>query len=209
MFRILLIGLSLNAFIPAAEVAENPLSTFDPTWKNTRFSVCNTASKTKYLSDREKEVIYILNLVRQNPQHFNKTIVAKWPEKYGGSYLRTNPYYLSLVKHLSAMKPAPILQPDSLAWVSALCHAFTSGKNGYIGHTRQTDLCVKREHFGGECCHYGSGTALQIVMDLLIDEDIESLGHRLIMLSSAYNGIGVSYQPHSTYGYNTVLDFTR
>ncbi|MCU0387134.1 MAG: hypothetical protein MUE71_00840 [Chitinophagaceae bacterium] len=205
----LIFSVWIRLFSPISGETVNPLSEFDPSWNKGQYTVCNTAAQRKYLTENEKEVVYILNLVRQNPQHFNKTVVAKWPEKYGGTYLRSNTYYQSLVKQLSTMKPAPVLQPDSLAWVSALCHAFTSGKAGYDGHERQTDQCQEREYFGGECCHYGHSTPLQTVMALLIDDDIPSLGHRMICLSQEFKGIGVSIQPHKVYGFNAVLDFTR
>jgi hypothetical protein len=47
---------------------------------------------------------------------------------------------------------------------------------------------------------------LEIVLQLLIDEDVPSLGHRRILLEK-YQTIGVSIQPHSHYGFNAVLDF--
>lgn len=205
----LIVWLTLFPFNPEPEAVTNPLSAFDPLWNNDRYAVCNSAASVTYLSDTEKEVIFILNMIRQHPRQFNQTVVARWPEKGGGTYLRNNSYYQSLVKHLAVMKNVPILQPDSLAWVSALCHAFSSGKAGYVGHDRQTALCQSRQWFNGECCEYGSGQPLSIVMNLLIDEDVPSLGHRIICLSADYAGIGVSHQPHSVYWSNTVLDFTR
>ena len=64
----------------------------------------------------------------------------------------------------------------------------------------------KKWHFNGECCDYGHNNALDIIMSLLIDEGISSLGHRNICLSS-YSKIGVAIQPHKLYGYNAVMDF--
>jgi uncharacterized protein YkwD len=186
----------------------NPLESFDPLWNKTSYNQCNTAVKTKYFKQNEKEVIFILNLVRQFPQEFNKTVVAKWPEYKNRKDLTTNPYYTSLVKKLSSMQPVGLLRPDSICWVSAKCHAISSGKEGYVGHERLTTQCEKVSKFYGECCQYGYSTALEIVMSLLIDEDVNSLGHRIICLSPTYKTIGVSNQPHKGYGTNTVLDFS-
>ena len=59
--------------------------------------------------------------------------------------------------------------------------------------------------YGGECCQYGTDNALGVVMQLLIDEGIESLGHRKILMGD-YTLIGVAMRPHIAYRVNTVLD---
>ena len=48
--------------------------------------------------------------------------------------------------------------------------------------------------------------ALSILMALLIDQNVSSLGHRFLCLSE-YGRLGVSIQPHTGYGYNAVLYF--
>jgi uncharacterized protein YkwD len=190
-------------------ISKNPLAIFHSMWEDPAYNYCNTARTASYLTSLEKDVIFVLNLVRQYPAEFNKTVVAYWPEYMEEKALSKSWYYTSLVAELKEMQPVGILQPDSLAWISARCHAISSGKNGYIGHQRQTVNCEKQERFSGECCQYGYEDALEIVMSLLIDEGIKDLGHRKIFLSPSYIGIGVSYQPHKTYRYNTVIDFTR
>jgi hypothetical protein len=99
-----------------------------------------------------------------------------------------------------------LLYPDSLCFEGARCHALSSGIKGYVGHDRLTDECKKKWYYNGECCDYGRSTALDIVMGLMIDENVPSLGHRVICLSF-FNSIGVSIQPHKIYGKNAVLDF--
>ena len=70
---------------------------------------------------------------------------------------------------------------------------------------RKRNDCEK--DFYGECCEYGNDDPMEIVMSLLLDYDVPSLGHRKICLSETYNLIGVSIQPHKNYTYNSVLDF--
>ena len=43
-----------------------------------------------------------------------------------------------------------------------------------------------------ECCSYGMHSAKDIVMQLLIDHDVPSLGHRENCLNNEYSKIGVS-----------------
>jgi hypothetical protein len=187
----------------------NPLAIFHGMWENEQYTYCNTAKNARFLTPLEKDVVYVLNLVRQFPKAFNKTVVAYWPEYMGDKNLPKSWYYKTLVTALDNMKPVGILKADSLAWISARCHAITSGKAGYLGHVRQTAPCEKQEHYFGECCQYGYEDALEIIMSLLIDEGIKDLGHRKICLSDGYTSIGVSFQPHKTYRFNTVLDFGR
>jgi hypothetical protein len=99
-----------------------------------------------------------------------------------------------------------LLYPDSLCFVSAECHAISSGKTGYVGHERQTKECKDKHLFFGECCDYGHKEPLPILMALLIDQNVPSLGHRKMCIGP-YGKMGVSIQPHKVYGNNAVLDF--
>jgi uncharacterized protein YkwD len=45
------------------------------------------------------------------------------------------------------------------------------------------------------------------VLQLLIDEGIEDLGHRNNILNPRFNSIGVSIKPHKSYDYNCVMSF--
>ena len=149
-----------------------------------------------YMSEQERAVIQQLNIARMYP---------KW---YLYFYLK-NPQTeneKSLYKTMMIMKsiPSPLV-PCKACYESALCHAKTSGEKGYVGHDRQVSTC--KQTFNGECCEYGSTQAKDIILNLLIDEDVPSLGHRIICLTESYTQIGISTQPHSTYRFNTVLDF--
>jgi len=59
----------------------------------------------------------------------------------------------------------------------------------------------------GENIYYGEFTAEEIVLQLLIDEGIEDLGHRKNILNPRFNSIGVSIKPHKSYVYNCVMSF--
>jgi hypothetical protein len=192
------------SFIPAKEVSPltvlvSPLASYSPDWNDARYLKCNTAAKANYMTDAEKEVIYVLNLARMNPVLFANTVVKKYPAYHSD-------YYSSLLDTMLKLKPIKLLYPDSLCFAGALCHAINSGAEGYVGHTRSTSECRKKWYYNGECCDYGHNKPLDIIMSLLIDEDVPSLGHRDICLSG-YKKIGVSIQFHKTYRYNAVLDF--
>jgi len=190
-----------------AAMSVSPLASYSNEWNDVKYIECNTAVNAGYMGKAEKEVIYILNLIRSNPKLFANTVLKKYPAASGKDYLLNDAYYYkSLVTDLTRMVPKAILKPDNACYVSAECHASTSGTSGYIGHERKSKDCTTKKHYFGECCDYGNADPLEIVLSLLIDKDVPSLGHRYICLGD-YTRIGVSIKPHAKYRTNTVLDF--
>lgn len=185
---------------------ENPLIAYSFKWNDKKYNDINTASLSKFLTPKEKEIIWILNMIRFNPSLVAESLLENPDSKFYVKQSSRNHYYTSLLYTLKKLEPnLNPLQPDSLAFRSAKCHAITSGKTGYVGHDRKRNECEK--DFFGECCDYGHEDPLDIVMALLLDYDVPSLGHRDICLSELYTSIGPSIQPHKKYRYNAVLDF--
>ena len=173
---------------------ENPKVCY-PQWNDSRYSAAHSAYNENYLTSTEKQVYYYLNLVRMNPKLFAET--------YLDNLKSSKDYYeSSLYKELKHLKPLPLLKPNRELFESARCHAIESGERDYTGHNRKK--C--KPSFMGECCHYGVSSPLEIVTSLLIDKGVSSLGHRKICLGN-YTELGVSIQPHKTFGENAVLDF--
>ena len=185
----------------------SPLASYSKIWNDKKYIICNTAANTAYLTHDEKEAIYILNLLRANPVLFTKTVLLRYPSVSGNGYLAEDSFYfISLVNTLKTMEPLGILYPDDKCFESAKYHAIASGITGYVGHERKTKDDKAKKYYNGECCDYGHSDPLDIVLSLLIDEGIPSLGHRDVFLSN-YTKIGVSMQPHKKYGINAVFDF--
>jgi len=192
------------AAVPPSDTI-SPLSSFSAEWNRAEYRVCNTAAGVNYLSEEEKTTIYILNLARMNPPLFAKTVVKAYPDYAGEESLNQSEYFRGLLTFLNKKSAMPLLYPERTLFESARCHATTSGEAGYVGHNRRTQGCKKLETFLGECCQYGYKDPLSIIMDLLIDEDVPSLGHRIILFKP-HKQIGVSIQPHKRYRWNAVLD---
>ena len=184
----------------------NPLSVYSTEWSNLIYQNCNTAQNISYLNKDEKEMIWVLNMVRLNPQLFLKTVLLNPKCSFYKSEKNRNSYDKSLIKTLGNTNPIKDnLFPDSSCYVSAHCHAYYSGIRGYVGHDRVNKDC--KQDFFGECCQYGYSDALSVIISLLLDYNIPSLGHRMICLSEDYHFIGVSMQPHAKYEINSVIDF--
>ncbi|MBL0054885.1 MAG: hypothetical protein IPP31_01600 [Chitinophagaceae bacterium] len=183
----------------------SPLSDFSEEWNDPRFQVCNTAADAEYLNEEEKNVIYILNLARYDPKLFCNTVVKQYPEYNDNAELVHTTYYQSLLATMRLMKPLRLLQPDMDCFTSAECHAYHMGLTGEEGHDR-SDSCRGNLYYNAECCDYGHADPLDIVMSLLIDYAVPSLGHRKICFGN-YQRVGVSILPHKRWDVNAVLDF--
>jgi len=193
----------MAAVLPSDTIS--PLASFSAEWNKAEYRQCNTAAGVNYLSEEEKTTIYILNLARMNPSLFAKTVVKAYPDYAGEESLNQSEYFRGLLTFLNKKTAMPLLSPERTLFESARCHATTSGEVGYVGHNRRPQSCKKLETFLGECCQYGYKDPLSIIMDLLIDEGVPSLGHRIILFKP-HTQIGISIQPHKRYRWNAVLD---
>jgi uncharacterized protein YkwD len=165
----------------------------------------NTAADVKYMTEAEKQVIFYLNLCRLNPQKFLEHYVEKSSYvKHHKNMLKKKPQYLSTLKTtLTKLKPLNVLTPDKTMYENAECLAAEQSASGAVGHDRKK--C--KEEYSGECNTYGNSDPLDIVIDLLIDYDVPSYGHRELLLSNEMTGIGVSIKTHKTYRHLAVIDF--
>ncbi|MDC0100185.1 CAP domain-containing protein [Crocinitomicaceae bacterium] len=183
-------------------------------YKNPLYYLANTAKNTAYLSQEEKELIYLQNLVRMNPKLFNDTYVKTYyklnPKKSNSSYAK------SLVKDLKESGKIQVLYPKLAIFDAAEFHANDLGKLGKTGHesTDGATFSERLKRYGvsgyiAENCSYGHNEALDILMQLLIDENVESLGHRKNIMNGVYSKVGLAIRPHKKYRNNAVLDYQK
>jgi hypothetical protein len=176
-------------------------------WDEETVKKARTADDADFLSDDEKKVILYANLARANGRLFASTFLDEYIKI---KKLKPNRYTRTLYDELQQVSDLPMLIPESDLYKVAREHASRSGKKGYEGHKgfkqRFTPLMNKYAEVG-ENIYYGPYTPLEIVIQLLIDEGIEDLGHRKNLLSPNFNSIGVAIKPHKTYEYNCVMGF--
>jgi thioredoxin-related protein len=159
----------------------------------------NSARNVVWLSKKERLIYYYLNCARLDPIGFcNKYILDKL------KYDSTNIYLITLVNYMYSMKPVNAIVPNKVQFDNAKCHAVSAGLIGRVSHDRVNKTC--KQSFYGECISFGVSDPLEIVIQLLVDEDVPSLGHRYICLGF-YTQAGFSMAPHKAWGTNTVLDF--
>jgi len=180
-------------------------------WDEPKYTKANTAAMATYLTEEEKQVIYLMNLARINGPLFEQTYLKKYLED---NDLGTNKWVKSLKRDLKALQPMEVLKPVSKLCQAAKYHASDIGKKGKFSHRSTNGQSPEKrlKRFGFECCaenlDAGNEKAIDIVMKLLIDEGIDGVGHRKNILDSEYHSIGVSIQKHKKYGYCCVQDFS-
>lgn len=165
----------------------------------------NTAQNADHLTEEEKNIFLFNNLARARPQKFHRMYLAYCKSIGRESELKTNKFYRTLAEDLENRQPVSLLLPDKKMFDLAECWAVESGEKGIVGHDRVT--CPSG--FSGENCAYGYGDGFKIVMQLLIDHSVESLGHRKNMLNASWRGLGTAIRPHTGYRVCAVQNFTR
>jgi uncharacterized protein YkwD len=167
-----------------------------------------------HAQSHEDEVLKLLNTVRANPKAFITSHVNTYLKARD---LNNNRYAKSLVADLKKCHKMGELKSAKVLNAVAQMHALDMGKTGSVGHTSSdgtpfSERLRKKAKAGGmiaENCDYGHEEPLDIVMALLIDDGIKSLGHRKNILEPAYQWIGIAIAPHKIYRVNCVLDFAE
>jgi uncharacterized protein YkwD len=174
------------------------------TWTPDELAAANTAANCTYMDSTERDIILYCNLARLYPKKFAKLEVQNYvgsveqPEQYRNSGNKR-----SLILDLNASRGSVALAPDSALTEMAACFQRELEASGKTGHDRQR--CT--EDYLAENCSFGKSTAKDIVLQLLIDEGVASLGHRKNIMNERYTRLGVAFGAHKKYRNCTVMDF--
>lgn len=182
------------------------------TWEAVVLAKANSARTTEGLSFQEKKVIFYINLARINGKLFAETYLKDYMEDVR---IPKNKYYRSLINTLKQQEKLPTLSPQEDLIKEAIKHAKEMGRVGKKGHrsANQKSFDERMKRFRvkykkiKENNQYGYPDALSIVIDLLIDDDKESLIHRKTILHKDLIYIGVGIRAHKKYKINTSLLF--
>ena len=79
----------------------NPLAKYSVKWNDKKFKSCITFEGVNYLNEEEKKVIWILNMIRLDPQLFIKTVLLN-PTVMNAWKC---PEYYSLIADVKKLKP--------------------------------------------------------------------------------------------------------
>ena len=181
-------------------------------WKTRDLAKANSARRVENVSFQEKKVIFYINLARMDGGLFVDTYLKDYREDVR---IPKNKYYRSLVKTLREQESLPPLQPQEDLFKEAVKHAKEMGRTGKKGHRSANHKSFdermrkfKKKYVKmKENNQYGYPDALSIVIDLLIDDNQESLIHRKTLLHKDLNFIGVGIRPHKKFQINSSLLF--
>lgn len=177
-------------------------------WPIEQLSNASVDNDVVFMSQDEKDVVFICNLARVNGPLFISTILEPYMDFEN---IKSDRYVRSLIKTLEQQKSFPALVTDNLLYQLAYSHAISSGQSGTTGHDGFNSRFNKAKDYYwtfAENCYYGRNIPIEIALGLLIDKGDTGLGHRKNILDQKLGYVGVSIQPHrSVYTYNCVMEF--
>jgi hypothetical protein len=176
-----------------------------------KFAGLNTAAKEFYLSENEKYVIALCNLVRFDAKAFINEVMVP------AGYDTTSPELKGLVSNLKNQKSLFPLMPAFSLFKSSLVHAKDMGFSGLQGHVGSNGKSFEeriQQYFPSstgiaENYYQGSGEPVDIVMSFLLEKGEHGKIYRQNLLSEDVHYVGISIQPHRTKCSNAVLDFAK
>ncbi len=180
-------------------------------WNRIHILKAKTCAYSISSTKQEQDLIFYCNLARLDGQLFVKTILKPYLEAKGDTDM-SDPYISSLIAELNRLPRLKPLWSSQLLTKMAKDYATSSGKAGIIGHENFDQRFSSLYHSGktvGENCAYSQQNALNAVIDLLIDDGIESLGHRHNILSQVFSRVGVGIASHKNYNNVWVMEFTN
>ncbi|MFT7581462.1 MAG: hypothetical protein ACI9MR_003138 [Myxococcota bacterium] len=174
----------------------------------------------------ESVIVDEMNALRRDPVAYAAKLRAMRPF-YEGTLLRlpgqvpilTEEGVEALDEAISALgraRPVPPLERAEGLARAAMDHVADLGNNGHVGHfgsdgSSPDERASRHGRWRGSVAEnitFGSITASEVVIDLLVDDGVADRGHRRVMLGKTFRRTGVSCGPHPTYRQTCVIAYS-
>ena len=185
--------------------AQNWLSFFP----DSAVAICSVSAEDSACS----EIGLTINLARRYPNEFYN--LSKW---YSDSVGYGNSSYMrSLKSDLRKLEPLCLLQVDENLSRFSDEHARDLGRKGKTGHrssrgksyNTRVEALLNNYSAVGEVCFYGDLPGWAMIVELVIDQGVRSLGHRENILNPEFRLMGIATAEHKVYGNSCVVEFAQ
>lgn len=212
---------------PLKEIKKGYTTPNIKTFSGWNFDELNTGKDSNIMSDLEKDVLLVTNMLRTNPSKFSDDFVKPLLDSFengskiqiinGIRYETTEgksvvEETINFLKNQSPIKP---LNYKVGLRMGALDHVKDTGSTGTTGHTGsdgsssadRMNRYGKWNVYAGENIDYGNDIGLNVVLHLLIDDGVPSRGHRENLFQEKFNYVGIGCGYHKVYKTMCVQDF--
>ena len=171
------------------------------------------------------QVLAELNRCRSNPAGYSAKVAKLLPHFHGLIYRQAGKIDLETnegaavvnecIAELKATHSLPLFQLSPGMSAAAQGHTDECGPVGHLGHdgvngsTMDSRISDNGEWAGGigENISYGCNTAEDVVVQLLVDDGVETRGHRRNILNPDFHVIGSGFGPHSEMEFMCCITF--
>jgi uncharacterized protein YkwD len=175
----------------------------------------------------ERDIVAELNFARTQPRRYAARLreyrryfrgkIVRYPGKPEG--LRTAEGVSAVneaIAFLERQQPVDPLASAPLLARAAADHVTQQGPLGAVGHYSANGENPRdrvRRRGGGnyvaETITYGPPSAIEVVRQLIVDDDVPNRGHRRTVFAAEMRFVGVACGPHKVYRVMCVAEFAR